>query len=345
MSLHRHMAMLAAVAALLWGCSPSGHGDRRLPMLAQVTAENLHSISFPDPQHLWLFGGHGTILFSGDQGATWQQQPTPTEVLLGDGVFVDQHYGWAAGVGGCVLGTRDGGRSWHMRPSGVEANLLELFFLDRRRGWAVGELGTIVHTVDGGLSWRRLRQPEDTLFNAVYFVDPLTGWVAGEFGTILHTTDGGVTWQVQSCPEIGPDPLQGGGEQPPPALYGVLFADRNRGLAVGMDGTMIRTRTGGDRWHVLPVVTPHPLYTITRSDTQVWAVGSRGVVLQAAAMEGPWRLAVGAVQTRFWLRDIAFCGRYGCIVGARGTIIRSDDEGHRWTVRAGFGAVPAGPDA
>ena len=56
---------------------------------------------------------------------------------------------------------------------------------------------------------------------------------------ILHTIDGGINWETQwdtTMPSSG-------------ALTGISFADKNNGIAVGVDGSRIlRTTNGGVSW-------------------------------------------------------------------------------------------------
>jgi hypothetical protein len=56
--------------------------------------------------------------------------------------------------------------------------------------------------------------------------------VAGTYGTILKTTDGGTNWTSQTCGTAY-------------GLWSVHFIDRNTGWAVGQNGTILKTTTGG----------------------------------------------------------------------------------------------------
>jgi hypothetical protein len=54
----------------------------------------------------------------------------------------------------------------------------------------------------------------------------------GNGGTILRTTDGGANWVTQTSGTLN-------------HLYGVSFTDASHGTAVGVNGTILRTNTGG----------------------------------------------------------------------------------------------------
>jgi photosystem II stability/assembly factor-like uncharacterized protein len=50
-----------------------------------------------------------------------------------------------------------------------------------------------------------------------------------------------------------------------------------------------------------------------------------------------WQVKEDAIKTKFWLRKVAFCdAMHGLIVGARGTIVLSDDGGAHWNIISGF---------
>jgi hypothetical protein len=66
------------------------------------------------------------------------------------------------------------------------------------------------------------------LFESVSFTDINNGTIAGS--KIFRTTDGGTTWNQQ-----GPAIL----------IFSVKFIDANNGMAVGSNGTILRTTNGG----------------------------------------------------------------------------------------------------
>ena len=66
-------------------------------------------------------------------------------------------------------------------------------------------------------------------------MDSNTGWAAGT--GVWKTTDGGATWRRI--------PLLGG-----TTLRRIVFADRNRGWALGHDNRIFRSEDGGETWAV-----------------------------------------------------------------------------------------------
>ena len=69
--------------------------------------------------------------------------------------------------------------------------------------------------------------------NDVFFVDGTYGWAAGT--GVWKTTDGGATWRRI--------PVLAG-----TTLRRIVFADRNRGWALGHDNRVLRTEDGGETW-------------------------------------------------------------------------------------------------
>lgn len=334
------IAGLTLTACLAIGCGKFDRSAIKMPTFAFVTTENLHSIAYVDAQHLWVSGNYGTMLFSADGGATWRRQHTGLDTeLLCTLSFVDARRGWVAGTGGVIIHTSDGGETWTRQDSGVEGHILDMFFLDPMRGWAVGEFGLILHTQDGGKNWMTLSEPQDTLYNDVFFVDPQRGWIVGEFGTIMHTSDGGQTWQLQSWADDDSVAEEDDAiwERPKPSLYGLWFADAQRGWIVGMDGIILYTADAGATWTRQQSGTDKPLYSISINNNNGWIVGNKGVYLTASDGGMTWHVHEEAIKTKYWLRDIAFVDeRNGLIVGASGTIIRSTDAGLNWDIVSGF---------
>lgn len=71
-------------------------------------------------------GERGTVLWSDDQGKTWQQAEVPVQATLTALRFVDDRTGWAVGHMGVVLRSDDGGQTWVKQLDGVQAARLVL---------------------------------------------------------------------------------------------------------------------------------------------------------------------------------------------------------------------------
>lgn len=237
--------------------------------------------------------------------------------------FTDPDTGTAVGYNGTILRTTNGGATWAQQPNPItdanDAHLVsDVHFFDTDTGVAVitkdSESVTqdisILRTTDGGTTWTTVPAPDTTQhLSAVSFADQNAGFAVGNNTPgntckVLRTTDGGQTWQ---------DKTPGGGDCPGPAgpgtgyrLSGVFAFSPQIVVAVGDNGTIIRSDDGGDSWTVLANfgVTPLP----------------------------------GAAQATF--NDVFFTSPdEGWVVGTSGRIFHTTDGGHTWTPQAsGAGA-------
>ena len=134
--------MPSAVAAfrllLLTGCRMSEIRDLRWDYVKG------DCIELPDAKTGWAVGDSGTILATGDGGATWAPQTSGTQSHLSAVQFLDAETGWAVGDSGTILATGDGGATWAPQTSGTRSNLYAVQFLDAKTGWAVGNSGQMV---------------------------------------------------------------------------------------------------------------------------------------------------------------------------------------------------------
>ena len=226
----------------------------------------LHAVHFVDAQTGWLAGRNGLIARTDDGGTTWTEQSSGTKGQIRALAFIDDTNGWAVGCaghndqcessGGFILATKNGGATWAMQSSDL-ADLRRVFFTSASAGWAAGsDLWT---TTDGGATWTA--QPVGTVedrdgyqstvasFRDIHMADEQVGWAAvlakdaaETDGLVLKTHDGGQSWQstinhryMQFTPDIVGRPI-----------YGIDFIDRNTGWAVGMEGLVLKTTTGGE---------------------------------------------------------------------------------------------------
>jgi len=105
--------------------------------------------------------GYGTVLFSGDQGNTWNYQD-----VEGDNFQTMDIHGeeiWMCGYNGSVYHTLDGGNNWNRVRNGNDLTiphypLLDIAFKDSQNGWAVCDNGKIIHTDDAGAHWEEYEQ-------------------------------------------------------------------------------------------------------------------------------------------------------------------------------------------
>jgi len=198
-----------------------------------ATAE-LYSVRFSSKKKGWVVGSiskndrviDSIVVYTDDQGLTWQRQRAPSRFELIHLDFVDDKHGWIVGADGAILYTFDGGHSWNKQNSGTKATLYHVNFRDDKRGWAVGERGTILRTIDAGQTWMIVDSRVRATLLSVQFVNGEAGWVVGRSGTILRSDDGGLSWIQQD-------------NKTKQNLYALSF-NKKVGWAVGGDGAVLR---------------------------------------------------------------------------------------------------------
>ena len=70
-------------------------------------------------ERLVVAGEQGIVLYSDDQGGSWQQAKVPTTQMLTGIDFADELLGWAVGHDGLILVSEDGARSWRVQRDGL----------------------------------------------------------------------------------------------------------------------------------------------------------------------------------------------------------------------------------
>jgi photosystem II stability/assembly factor-like uncharacterized protein len=260
-----------------WAPQESGT-DAILQDVAFADADRGIVVGYKDP-----YPYKGWLLTTSDGGQQWQRSSSARvkKVVLSGVDSLDPTTACAVGkVGqtgiGTILISRDAGqtweRAWQQSGSGPPTWLTGVAFCDSLHGLVVGAEGTILSTDDGGENWEPRTSPTSLWLTKVAFVDASHAWAVGgnpwpnpDFGIILASSDGGVTWKKQYSGW--------------PTLYGVAFADRLHGWAVGVDGTLLGTADGGKTWTRYPT-TQKGLWGVAFADTDhSIAVGSGGTIL------------------------------------------------------------------
>ncbi|WP_407311161.1 WD40/YVTN/BNR-like repeat-containing protein [Pseudomonas sp. nanlin1] len=224
--------------------------------LALVSLPNLAA---PPPAHTLLLdlavvgerlvavGERGRILYSDDQGASWQAAQVPTRQMLTAVYFVDGQHGWAVGHDAQILYSADAGATWarQYEDRQREAPLLDVWFQDAHHGLAVGAYGALLETHDGGAHWQdvseRLDNPEQLHLNGLAEVKDAGLVLVGEQGSLFRSRDAGRSWVAVASPYAG-------------SLFGVIATGRPRTLLVyGLQGNLWRSDDFGDRWQPVRV--------------------------------------------------------------------------------------------
>lgn len=168
---------------------------------------------------IWVCGNHpnygGIILFSSDEGKTWESQgdkeflgPPDHHGLIDITSASDTHL-WTVGHNRTILHTTDGGKNWTVQKTEEGANLDAngCCAVNEKICWDVEDMGLIFYTSDGGNNWINQETPDLAGAYFLYRVSAISeseAWVVGPSqmppfdGIILYTSDAGKTWTRQT---------------------------------------------------------------------------------------------------------------------------------------------------
>jgi photosystem II stability/assembly factor-like uncharacterized protein len=114
-------------------------------------------------------------------------------------------------------------------------------------------------------------------------------------------------------------------------LYAVSFADTSTGVAVGENGTIVRTSDGGQTWTPVSSGTAEHLVGVEfSSPLDATAVGYAGTILRTTDGGATWTPRTSGTGETLW--DVSFAdASTGTVVGFGGTVLRTTDGGDTWT--------------
>lgn len=219
-------------------------------------------------ERLVAVGERGLILWSDDEGKSWQQAKAPVSVTLTSVSFADPQTGWAVGHSGVILRSEDSGRTWskildgkqvaalaaeaaktpgadpqlianadRLIADGPDKPFLSVRFFDRRHGLVVGAYGLVLETRDGGKSWQSRQQSIDNPKGLhLYSILDKNGaiWVVGEQGELFFSADKGDAYRAVATPYAG-------------TYFGAVAADSNL-VVYGMRGNAYWSGDQGATW-------------------------------------------------------------------------------------------------
>ena len=194
-----------------------------------------------------LYGtGPNKFLSTTDGGSNWQVGSLAGTGYLQSISFQNVNTGYANSLYGYIYKTTNSGLNWSII-SNLPYYLFSAVFNNSDNGYATGgnladSSGVIYKTTDGGNNWDIKYSDNLGLINWVTFVNANTGFALGQreysFGPlsarIIKTTDTGNDWYIDTLfSNVG-------------GLTSLFFTDENTGYAVGSDGAIFKTTTGGN---------------------------------------------------------------------------------------------------
>ncbi|GAB5451667.1 MAG: YCF48-related protein [Halioglobus sp.] len=290
-------------------------------------------------------GDHGHILYSDDEGNSWQQAAVPSRAMLTAIHFPRPDRGWAVGHDGVILASTDRGESWTVQRDGLVAqkavNLERLRDLEKQLsqcnqsaldgtaatapGAPCDELDDLTFDLEDARS--RVNEPVHAppLLD-VYFSDALHGVAVGAFNTLLRTTDGGLTWTLQSDQVDNPDEFH---------LNAVTGDGGNQLWIAAEGGLLFSSADGGASWKSLESPYHGSWFGIARApgSGELLIFGLRGNLYRSDDSGQTWqRVEVATDRT---LAGGAFINdKYVLLVGAVGTLLVSENGALSFSVKS-----------
>ncbi|HEX7299740.1 MAG TPA: hypothetical protein VF257_12095 [Solirubrobacteraceae bacterium] len=274
-------------------------------------------------------GDFGTLLRTGDGGATWSgllsgtfTNLTEVQAIDGDSVFA---------AGGCVARRSDDGGATFRRVAftPVESSCTEQFaagwFVNQLTGFIVLTDGTVFRTDNNGDTFAQknplpgTRAPGGAATPVdLRFLSDQIGVGATSDGKIYRTTDGANSWTVVSDTNR--------------AVHSFYFVDASNGFAVGDGSLFLVTTDGGATWTPKDLGIPATNLRSIRCATVNLCVMTtdRGTALVRTANGGTSATLVTPSQDPIFAADFASATRIAA-GGATGATAVSDDAGVNFT--------------
>ena len=116
-------------------------------------------------------------------------------------------------------------------------------------------------------------------------------------------------------------------------LYSVYFTSYSTGIAVGDNGTVIRTTNGGNQWNIISNITPNRLYSVHFPSTNIgYAVGNDGIVIKTTDNGQSWNIKTQPIVDT--LRCVWFVDdNIGFVISRNGAILKTTDGGNNWQTK------------
>lgn len=216
-------------------------------------------------KRLITVGERGHILYSEDQGRSWQQADVPVRVTLTAVDFSTPSQGWAVGHDGVILATLDGGASWHKQLDGYQAN--QLIEDELKRLLALSDEQRLEQGIEYQTDQLYYLLEDAELFSTegasrpfldVQFLDQQTGIAVGAYGMIFRTEDGGENWLPWVANLRNPENFH----------INTLVQGRNALYMAGEAGSIYRSDDQGLSWISLASPYDGPFFGMTVSERQ-----------------------------------------------------------------------------
>ena len=266
-------------------------------------------------------GDRGYIVFSDNNGESWQRGKTPANTPLLTAVyFLDAQTGWAVGHDSTILTSTDQGASWSKAFSAADEQkpLMDITFVDTNTGFAVGAYGAFYATSDGGKTWTSRKLFEGTKAAPPKAVPKATKTGKYESVGSGKTNDG----------DVG-----GKGGDEDKHINAIIKLGENRLFVAGEAGMLAKSDDGGKTW--VKITSPYKgsyFGAIQAQNGAVLIYGLRGRIYRSSdAALANWKQienkTVASLMGSTRLPDGALV-----LAGLSGTVLISRDNGESFSL-------------
>ncbi|WP_185906474.1 YCF48-related protein [Marinobacter sp. NP-6] len=277
-------------------------------------------------------GERGHVIYSDDQGETWEQAEVPVSATLTGIDFGTEQHGWAVGHSGVVLHSSDGGESWELQLTGIKA--AELAIESRQEQidemeqrveeapeeekadlqWALDDLFFSLENLQADLDVGPVNP-----FLDVWFENENHGFVVGAYGMFLRTTDGGETWKDWAPTIENPSGFH---------LNGITRITGGALVIVGEAGQIFVSVDGGDSWEKRESPYQGSFFGAIGTDrvNEVLVFGLRGNMFLSTDLGRSWKVVPNEAGATLNDGVVSDDGRI-ILVGNGGTVLMSTNGG------------------
>ena len=284
-----------------------------LPVTSGVDGGYIH-----DAQHIWCYttGATPRIYSTSNGGGMWN---ISDDVARPDAIkFFDANYG-VVFDGREVWKSNNSGTTWEMVSENAIHNSVNDFTFGSSPNIMMAATLNGVPTIstDSGLTWT---QKDMNLINernySIAARNDMEFWVGNDLSSVTRTTDGGNTWIETSGP----------GRE---LLYDSWFLNRNFGLSVGTNGTVLRTTNGGSQWDDISFGETRTFWSVTGTSTNDLWIGANQRIFHSADIGETWQEKLSLIGANF--TDILSINTSTILAcSSSGIILRSTDAGTNW---------------
>jgi photosystem II stability/assembly factor-like uncharacterized protein len=267
-------------------------------------------------QRLVAVGWRGHIVYSDDQGVSWQQAKVPVSVDLTAVTFPTALKGWAVGHGGVILHSEDGGQNWTRQQDGVSTGKVMASYYQQRLDQAGEGEKPLYQSLLDQTALNYGTGPEQPWLD-VWFESDKRGYVVGTFNLIMRTEDGGANWTPLLEEVENPDGLHLGAID---EVSGHLYIASERGTVFRREGErFIPSNTGYNG----------TFFGVVGNDRVVLAYGLRGTVYRSLDQGRSWEKVETGVTNALTASAVLADGRIA-LVSQGGQLLVADSRAERF---------------